>query len=452
MRRTALAAVLAALVVSLVAWSGSRRPPRPTAVILVIVDTLRADRFAAWGADRVVTPRLDRWLESAVVFEQARAPSPWTLPSFASMYTGCDPARHGSRVVDPRAEASSFVGADARLPRLAEIVSAAGWNTAGFVTNRFLSPAFGLARGFRRYDQTWRFSRDPPRANAGVDSALTWIDRVGDAPFLLVLHVFDPHLPYDPPPETLGRFSGGYGGDVRLPIDKVGRIRSGKIPLGEADRAFIRDVYDEEIAFTDEQLGRFLDGLREREIFERALVVLTSDHGEELWDHGGFEHGHTLYDELLHVPLAAWAPGVEARRVAGAVTLTDLMPTVLDAAGLPVPEGLDGVSLWPVVADRRSPPERVLVAESPLYVTARRAIIAWPWKLVVRDEEGEHELYELETDPGEERDVAAERSDVVQRLLEAAAGRDSSASLPNGPTVELDEETLESLRALGYVD
>ncbi len=453
MRRAALGIVIGAgALLALLSFRGDQAAS-PTAIIVIVVDTLRADRLAAWGASREVTPRLDAWIERAVVFEQARVPSPWTLPSFASMYTGYYPARHRARVIDALGHPREFIGVDEELPRLAEIVADAGWSTAGFTTNRFLDPEFGLARGFQDYRQTWDRKTDPPRANVAVDAALDWLEGRGDSPLFLALHVFDPHLPYDPPLATLGRFSEGYEGEILLPVKRLRKIRSSRMVSTDADRKFIADVYDEDLAFADEHLGRFLDGLEARGILDRAIVVLTSDHGEEFWEHDGFEHGHTMYDELLHVPFAVWAPGVEARRVPEAVTLTDLMPTLLDAVGFPVPEGLDGISLWPAIAARKTPPKRILLAEFPLYVTPQRAIIDWPWKLVEFIQDEEQELYDLESDPAEQHDVSEDHPDIVERLLAVTADRFvPTPGDTSGIPVELDEDTLETLRALGYVD
>jgi arylsulfatase A-like enzyme len=452
MRREGLGIAMVALAPMFACAGGSPVPP-PTAVVLIVVDTLRADRLAAWGASRSVAPRLDEWMERAVVFEQARSSSPWTLPSFGSMYTGMDPAHHRARVVDATVKPREFVGVDEELPRLAEILAEGGWDTAGFATNRFLDPEFGLALGFQEYQQTWKRKQDPPRADVAVDAALEWLTPRADGSFFLALHVFDPHLPYDPPEETRGRFTSDYTGELEAPLDDLQRLRGKRLVADDADRRFVAGLYDEDLAFADLHLGRFLDELEARGILDRALVVLTADHGEEFWDHGGLEHGHTMYDELLHVPLAVWGPGLAPRRVAGPVSLTDLLPTVVDAVGGSVPSGLDGVSLWPVLARGNPVPDRILLAEHPLYVTPQRAVIDWPWKLVERIEEGEQELYDLEADPDELDDLSEDHPDIVERLLGITEDRFVPApGDSSGTPVAPDAEALEALRALGYVD
>jgi choline-sulfatase len=427
------------------------RKPKPSSVVLIIVDTLRADRMSAWGCEREVMPRLDEWMERAVVFEQARAPSPWTLPSFASIYTGLYPPRHGAGVRDPLVRPLAFVPLRPDVPVLAELLRQKGLATGAFVANRFLRPKFGVDRGFTDYSLSWEVGQPAHRADVLVDSALAWLDHREDGKFFLLLHVFDPHEPYDPPPETRGRFSSGYHGPWTVPIHAAADFRAGKAKADSADRAFIADVYDEDTAFADLQLGRFLDELQARGILDRSLVVFTADHGEEFWDHGGFEHGHTMYDELLHVPLAVWAPGVKPRHVATPVTLADVMPTILDAVGARVPSDLDGVSLWPAIARKRTPPARPLIAGSILHGVEMRAVIDWPWKLVETPGRNRFELYDLADDPGETADRASGQPDVVERLA-AELARRFAASGSNAADVELDPETLETLRALGYVD
>jgi arylsulfatase A-like enzyme len=457
------AATIVAVVVTAVSVPACRREPvvlpRNAPLVLVVVDTLRADSLGLYGSSHPTSEGLDRWAERGAVFERAFAASNWTLPSVASLLTGRYPSGHGSgraKETLPNGRTRRvFVALDGSVPRLATLLAQAGYDTAAFVTNTFLRPGFGVAEGFATYDQSRNRAIGERRADVMVDRALAWIDQhANGAPCFLLLHLLDPHQPYDPPPGAAGRFTADYRGTLTAPIGPssglVRQVKRREIDLDAADRAFVRGVYDEEVAFVAAHLSRLLDGLAERGVLERGVVVLTADHGEEFFDHGALEHGHTLYHELLRVPLVVWGSGVRAGRHREPVSLVDVLPTLLDAVGLAVPEGTDGASLWPLLTGRGGlRAERQLVAENSLYGDQRRAIIEWPWKLVVDVERPDTALFDLERDPAESENLAAARPEIVERLgaaLERRVPRRSGEA-----PVELDAETREELRALGYL-
>jgi arylsulfatase A-like enzyme len=257
---------------------------------------------------------------------------------------------------------------------------------------------------------------------------------------------------YDPPPATRGRFTAGYAGDLALPLYDVPRGREHAGTLDPADRAFIAGAYAEEVLFVDQQIGRLLDGLATRALRERTLVVVTSDHGEELFDHGSFEHGHTMYQELLHVPLVVAGPRVRRSRIAAPVSLVDVFPTVLDALGVAPPAAVAGVSLWPTRVDGQPLPARPLVADGVLLGPARRAIVRWPWKLVIETESDTRMLFDLAGDPRETapRSAAAETASLAAELhaVVAASARGGRKS----PDAKVDADTRQRLRALGYLE
>ncbi len=315
-------------------------------IVLVVIDTLRADALGVYGSAHATSPALDAWAKRGAVFERAFSTSPWTLPSVGSLLTGRFPSGHGSgrgklALADGRSR-RVFIALDGSVPRLASIVSQHGYATAAFVTNTFLRPGFGVADGFDTYDHMRNRYVDERRADVMIDRALGWIDqrRQGE-PWLLLVHLLDPHQPYDPPPAEAGRFTAGYQGSLHAPIGPdsglVRKVKRGEIELDAADQAFLRGVYDEEVAFVAAQIARLLDGLAARKVLERGLVIVTADHGEEFLDHGALEHGHTLYQELLHVPLLVWGPHVRAGRHPEPVSQVDVLPTVLDALGIAPP-------------------------------------------------------------------------------------------------------------------
>jgi arylsulfatase A-like enzyme len=447
-RPVAVAAFLA-LAVGLVACRAPA-PPRVSDVVLIVVDTLRADRLGVYGHRRPTSPEIDRWARRGVVFDQALSPAPWTLPAMASLLTGRWPSTHGagSRVREANWAQTRSLGPE--LPTLAGELGRAGLRSAALVNNVFMAPALGLARGFATYDYRPAGVGRGRRAAQVVDAGLAWLDaQPREARVFLLVHLFDPHLPYEAPPPHAGRFTAAFEATPLRPAQPQD-VRRRRGTLSEGEMAFVSAAYDEEIAATDEQVGRLLDALDARGRLARALVLLTADHGEELFDHGSFEHGHSTYQEVLRVPFVAWAPGLRARRVAAPVSLVDVMPTLLDAAGA-APVRSDGRSLWPLLVREARPGPRALAAEGTLHRPERRALLRWPLKLVTDEEQGRRELYDLERDPGERHDLAVRRPADTARLVAQLERLLAARPTPASAAGALSPEELEELRALGYV-
>ncbi len=435
--------------------TGCGAPPGPSSVLLVVVDTWRADHLGVYGYERATSPGLARWVERAAVFERAFATSPWTLPSMGSLFTGHIPSRHAAGLALPPEPDGKprFAHLDASVRPLGVLFRERGFATAAVANNPFLHPGFGLARGFDTWDYVFGSYAKHPRASQIVYWAFRWLDAREDRPFLLVLHAFDPHLSYDPPPGVRGRFTGEPTGSLKLPFTGFGDANARWVPSDPADRRFVTAAYDEELLFVDGELARLLGGLEERALLDETLVVVTSDHGEELFDHGGFEHGHTMYQELLRVPLLVWGPGVRPGVREVPVSLADLLPTLLEAVGLPPEPGLAGRSLWPLLTRGRAPDESALVVEGTLHGPDRKALVRWPWKLVVTAGEP-HRLHHLARDPSETLDLAEQEPGRVASLLEELHDRTSEAAAARTREVpaRLDAEIEEQLRALGYLD
>jgi arylsulfatase A-like enzyme len=421
-------------------------------VILIVVDTLRPDHLGSYGYSRATSPGLDTWAQSGVVFDNAYSSSSWTLPAFGTMYTGQYPARHGAGAYVGNGEAEEagsargrqrFAGLDTAFPTVAESFTAAGYRTGAVLSNPFLHATFGVARGFDDYD----FAPNR-RAATTVDRAMSWIAARGEEPFFLMIHFMDTHLPYDPVSEYRGRFTAADGSAVRYPVAKVHEIRRQMGEFGTADRDFIVAAYDEEVAYLDSQLDRLFDELEAAGLWERASVVLTSDHGEEFFEHGGFEHGHAMYDEVVRVPLIIWSGA--SGRAAEPASLIDLAPTLLDLGGLGVGPDLAGKSLVPFLraGGGRERPERGLVTEGVLGSGDLRSVILWPNKVIFIGDEPAF-LFDLEADP-EERDNLLGTVPGLDALVSAAARLLES---PTGALEEavLDPEVLEQLRDIGYI-
>ncbi len=424
-------------------------------VLFLVVDTLRADHLGVYGYERPVSPEIDAWATRGAIFDRATATSPWTLPSFGSLFTGQLPSRHAAGLVAPGPQGErAFVQLDGSVPTLAEILGEHGYETVAILNNPFLHPSFQLGRGFETYDYVPGDNATIRRANVIVDRTLRFFDQRDGRPFFLVAHFFDPHMNYDPPIAVSGRFKDGYAGSIRLPITDLKGIRTGTLALDAADREFVVAAYDEEVFFVDVQIGRLLEGMRTRGLLDDTVIVLVSDHGEELWDHGGFEHGHTLYQELLHVPLVIWGPQVQSRRIASPVSIEDVFPTVLEALELPVPEGISGRSLWPALTSTEAVASRPLVAEANLYGPERKTLIRWPHKVVLNVVTRQRRLYDLASDPDEKIDLAPKNAALLNELLTELQGvlRTANRERIRQQAATLDPATKEQLRALGYLD
>jgi len=329
-----------------------------------------------------------------------------------------------------------------------------GWQAAGFVTNRFFLPDFGFSRGFA----TWDFARSRDwrsrRAALIVDRALAWLDTWDGCRALLVIHLFDPHMPFEAPSPFLGSF-GSRSADAsrrqaRADVDQVRR----SIPtLDEEARQELIAAYDEEIAYVDAELGRLFESLRTRGLLDKSLIVLTSDHGEELFEHGGFAHGHAHWESVLRVPLLVWAQGLQPGRRAASVSLVDVFPTLLEAAGLPPLRGLDGRSLWPLLRGEGAGAARWVAAQGNLFGDrGEETVVRWPWKRTLSPESGQARTFDLQSDPHESvdlEDLTVEQARHLERLRRAV-GFDAGPHIV-GSTPKPDSESEAELRALGYL-
>ncbi len=435
-------------VLSVACRGGQTVAPGVSSVILVVVDTLRADHLGLYGYDRPTSPTLDAWAAEGRVFEHAFAPAPWTLPSFASIYTGRWPVIHqGGRAGAPTPEGKgTYLAPVERVPMVAEHLQAAGVLTMATVTNPYLTPAFGLARGFDVYDADTEAADGVYRPAAEmVRRALALVDQADGQPFFLVVHLMDPHQNYGAPPPFRGRWTDDIGSDFTLPMANLnGRRLEDLLP---ADRAFVIAAYDEEIAYLDAQLGVLRNGLDDRGVLETSLVVFTADHGEELFDHGGDQHGHALWQELVHVPMVVWGPGIDPGREPAPVSLVDIAPTVLDGMGVAARMPFDGISFWSTLAAGDSLPSRPLFAEGLHHGPPQSAVVRWPRKLIVNHADGYRDVYDLAEDPHERDSLAGDARALVADLCRHQQAGEESDRAPVTPS----QEVTERLRSLGYL-
>lgn len=358
---------------------------RPRRVVLVFIDTLRRDHLGVYGHTRGASPHIDAFASEAVVFDNARSVAPWTLPSTRAALSGLAPERWPGQDVNPRSQAV--------LPR---VLAANGWATAAYVGNVYLSSNFEMAGGWGEHRcVNW------PSAAYEVHRTEEFFARHRDQDAAVMVHFMDMHLPYKEPLAYRRLYTDGDLPGLGSMFTRAALLKYVK----KADRDEVRDYllgrYDQNLKFIDDQLGRLF-----RTLGDDATVVLFADHGEEFWDHGDLEHGHTFYDELLRVPFIVKSPGLAPRRVDAPASLLDLTPTVLDLLGFPV-EGFEGWSLAGLARGEPDPrfDDRPIAFGRPLYGETGWGSVRRGLKYVSR--EGEERTYDLSADPGEQDAEAA---------------------------------------------
>lgn len=440
------------------------RPPAdapPANVLLITVDTLRADHLGHHGYPRATSPFLDRLAAESVVFTQALAQVPKTVPSVASILTARDPGGTGVR--------SNHHDLPARALTLAEVLDRAGYATVGYTTNANLIVERGFAQGFDEF----RYLPPPRDARVVTDAALERFEEGFAGPWLVWLHYIDPHGPYTPPEPYASMFLDDehYDAERRVPIDydpEPGRNENYVLgaapryqsrPFRDHPRAtevdFYRARYDGEIRYLDDQLARLFAHLRETGRLERTVVALVADHGEAMGERDYyFEHGWFVYQDQVHVPLMIRLPrGPRGVRVEGPVGLVGLASSLLAAAGHPVPQGFAAPDLLRFAA--RSEETRTIFSSTPTeeYPSTQRSARSGRWKYVVGD--GREELYDLRRDPEERRDLSAEEREQLERLRRSLAGCGwcfAEGGAGELRREELPEEVVRDLEALGYLD
>lgn len=449
-RRGLPAAWLACLVF---AFGGCRAvpppPPPPASVVFILIDTLRADHLGVYGYDRPTSPAIDRLAAESLVFRQARSVAPWTNPTIASLFTG----RRPTAVLEPavhRLAVETRLPPD--LPLLAEKLRDAGLRTAALVDHPGISPGLGFARGFETFTRLFE-GLDKPRWGFTDDDIVLaafaeQVARFGGERFFLYLHLVYPHRPYEPP----------------APFDTMfGEITD---QTSRAVRDQMVNAYDAEIRFTDQVVEQVLAELARQQRLDDAWIVLTSDHGEGFWEHGRDEHGNSLFDELLHVPLIVRPPrgsGIAPRAIEAPVSLVDLHATVLEAAAgdrLRSTATTGGRSLLRFLdEDAAGLVDDVVSQQQHTGDVHATAIVRGSWKLILAADPKARQrvrLFDLVADPDEHDERAAAQEETARRLersLLQHVARDTRdrARLAERAPGELDADEIAKLKALGYL-
>jgi choline-sulfatase len=433
---------------------GCESRPHAKNVVFILVDTLRADHLGVYGYGRDTSPTLDAFARQGVLFQSARSQASCTYPSVNSMITGRYPAVF-------LAQPDGYLGIPEWIPSLAEILKQNGYRTAAVSASAVVrntpsqfNPGGGFGRGFDVFqeDCVWK------NAACVNEQAFEQLRADDSKPFFLYLHYLEPHGPYHPPADFQRRFATG-------PTPEKAFIRNGNPnPIADflykkepdpgvtpADLQYLKNLYDDEIAYFDTQLARLLDELRTRGLLDDTLVVFSADHGEEFLEHGHIKHCRTVYDTLVKVPLVLHIPGAEPRAVPQAVENVDIVPTVLDYLGVTPPKGVtfEGRSLRPLIEGT--------AAESRLQFS-----LAGPWrgsadgryKLIHNLSEGSYALYDLQADPGETADILARHRRDFHKLREALTAwlARTEGTGAADESLRKAQEAEKRLRSLGYLE
>lgn len=441
-------------------------PAQTTNVLLITVDTLRADRTSPYGDTQSRTPTMARLAAEGTLFENAMSPMQMTRPSHDSLFTSLYPRDHG--VVNNK------IPLDARFTSLAEVMRDAGHATAAFTAVKLLAPGSGLERGFDHFDPPTRARTRP--AHEVVDAALSWLgERPKDRPFFVWIHLFDPHTPYAPPAAFLPQAGTEPGGEFDSAsveaLIELAQENGGDLPRAAVERA--EALYRGDIEYADAQLGRVVSGLEREGLLERTAIAFTADHGECFENGIYFEHSDCLYEGSARIPLIFRMPGRVAagERRGEVVEILDVAPTLLSLVGVERPEPFLGRDLF----DTGEPPREAAYLQHPLYsntgaknraVRRLSRVMGEPTRpLIVREEllgvrtrewkylrHGDaEELFDLARDPKESRNVAADHPEVVMRLR-SQLDQWSEAHPQHHSEVEMiNDEMRATLEALGYL-
>ncbi len=438
MKKATLLLTAVTVFMSVGCGAGETRGPN---VLVILIDTIRADHLGCMGYRRNTTPTLDSLAREGVLYSNCQSHSSWTLPAMAGILSGLNPREHAAgRHYD------ALFGVPEDIPWMPMIFKSAGYRTAAFFNVIFMNADFGFHRGFDFFDCS-ALGPETRSRNAGetVEAVLSWFSGYsGDKPFFVAVHFFDPHLPYSPPapwdtlfadPEYSGEYGPEWGG-----VSQLNAVHSGMDTIPPDGLEHLVALYDGEIAYADGELGRLLETLRERGLMENTVVVVVGDHGEEFMEHGGMDHGRTLYQEICHVPLIFSGPGVPRGLVVETLTgQVGVMPEVLRLAGL------EGGAVTPLYSGELEPVP--VPASDVLWREGNLASLVVPGaKLIWGVDEGFTEAYNLLADPAELEPLPPDSAMMAE--LEWYWG---TPPLAESPLVNVQESIHRELRALGYI-
>lgn len=409
----------------------------PPLIVLVIVDTLRRDALSTYNSDANPTPQIDAFAAESTVYTAATAPSSWTTPSVGSIMTGKLPSQLGLQHELRRLSSEAVL--------LSELLQESGMATAGVISNKYASTKWGFNQGYDAFDETPVRRRAKITGAEVTDVAISLLDRFNEEPLFLMAHYVDPHVTYNDH-EDYRRWDGEYDGPMVAPVTwEVLRDEYRRMPQEDWDH--VRAIYDAEVAYTDAEVGRLLDHLRRTGRMDNALVVFTHDHGEEFNDHESIGHGYSLYEEAIGAPLIIHYPDrvTVPSHVAAPVSLMDIVPTTLQLAGLPIPDGLEGRTLLGELD-----PDRPIRSETDRGGDPHRAVRIGDRKFIYRSDRNQRTVFDLAVDPTEQNKLTP---GILDRPLWAAMQDWPESELTaEAEPIDLDALEREMLEAIGYLE
>jgi arylsulfatase A-like enzyme len=443
------------------AAESARAPARgkpPKHVILISLDTVRADHMSCYGYERPTTPRLDAFARRGALFLNCTSPSAWTIPSHMSIFTGLEPPAH--RCIYYR-----DVGRiNPEFVTMQRILSRHGFRTGAFTGGGYMSERYGLFAGFDTYSSKGKYFQQ------NLPDVWKWIATGGEEPMFLFVHGFDAHKMYWPPAPYRTLFAGNY--QTRYPVKRF--CKPGAPKPGPLDLEYIVSLYDGEIRWVDDTIAGFLDALEQRGILEESLVIITTDHGDEFFDHGRCDHIHSLYDELVRAAWIMVGPSIPQVVVHDHVGTLDILPTVLEVLGIESDLSFQGVSRVNALTPGDEPRDADVfsftgMSGAPYHLSSVRTL---RWKLITDlpcgrknkhcplcledgHKQVDMKLFDLQSDPGEQYNLIDEYPELALELLDRIQQRIAESRALARETIAPPaetEENLERLRSLGYIE
>ncbi len=397
-------------------------------IIVIAVDALQAKHTSYMGYNRKTTPYIDQLASQSVVFTQAISPASWTVPTYLSIFSSKYPSVHGlvnryKLFGKTQQKLNNFSTENPTLEVMAEILKKNGFKTGGFTGDSGLGKVLGYNKGFDEYFDETPFGG----FQQSIPQALNWLDKVSQDKFFLFLHGYDPHGQYNIPDNYTAKYAEMWAKKTKYLGTKSEQakireqgLQNDKIELTQDDINFWNGWYDSKILNADERVGNFLKIISEKKIKRKTIIVLLSDHGTEFYEHKKFDHGHTLYDELLHVPFMISVPGIKPTKVSSQVSTLDLLPTLLDIAGIKInKQQFDGRSLLQAFYHKSLNSADVYSETDYRNMTHKRSIrTANGWKYIMTLESGEDELYDIKNDPQELLNKVDQNKKLANKLKE----------------------------------
>ncbi len=432
-------------------------------VLMVLVDALRADKLGCYGFNEPTSPAIDKLAAESVLFENVHAASPWTAPSFGTLFTGVSPTVHGAGKMLGRygkggkeVHGVNVGGLRSDLPTLAELAPEKMW-TAAVINNSFVCKELGYARGFDEFDFRLARLTQYRTADEVTDIAIKWLEQHGNEPFFYFLHYFDPHIQYAPPKKYLPIFAPDKPRRIGYPFTDHASARDGSLNPNEAEKAFIRGLYHGEVRFVDDEFSRLLTYMKKAGLMDDTWIVFVSDHGEELFEHGSFDHGHRYEEEVTRVPWLIRAPGGQwhaGTRVTQNVSHVDVFVTLLELMGVSVPPHAEGKSVMPLIEGKEVAP-RVSFMEFNLFGGQQCALFDGRYKLIYDLKRERAFMYDLLNDSSEQEKLSDTHEGFRalfnhlkrkrKELQRAAAGKSRNSAV-------LSDEARDALKSLGYIE